>query len=133
MLDHVFRRPSVRDRIGANPLGDWLPNDIAYLEVRGHLPKIIQQSVRAVEANRNRITDVVDMGVQLGMARRGPRSDQSILCYLLWSVKIEGEDRHCILTRGPIEGEDRHCIFTETCVIADAWVPTSGGCASRVF
>jgi len=49
MLDHVFRRPSVCARIRANPLGPWLPNYCAYLEGCGHLPKIIQQSVRAVE------------------------------------------------------------------------------------
>ncbi len=49
MLDHVFRRPSVRARIRANPLGHWLPNDCASLEAGGHLPKIIQRSVRAVE------------------------------------------------------------------------------------
>jgi integrase len=49
MLDHVFRRPSVRARIRANPLGHRLPNYCAYLEACGHLPKIIQQSVRAVE------------------------------------------------------------------------------------
>ena len=36
MLDHVFRRPSVRDRIRANPLGKWVPEYIAYLIARGH-------------------------------------------------------------------------------------------------
>ena len=30
MLDHVFRRPSVRDRIRANPLGKWVPGYIRY-------------------------------------------------------------------------------------------------------
>jgi integrase/recombinase XerD len=49
MLDYVFRRPSVRDRIRANPLGGWLPDYITYLDARGHLPKIIQLYVRAVE------------------------------------------------------------------------------------
>ena len=34
MLDHVFRRPSVRDRNRANPLGKWVPEDIAYLIAR---------------------------------------------------------------------------------------------------
>jgi site-specific recombinase XerD len=49
MLDHLFRRPHVRDRIRANPLGNWLPNYIAYLDARGHPPSTIQQHVRAVE------------------------------------------------------------------------------------
>ena len=49
MLDHIFHRPSVRDRIRANPLGNWLPNYIAYLDARGHSPNTIQQCVRAVE------------------------------------------------------------------------------------
>ena len=31
MLDHVFRHPSVRNRIRANPLGKWVPENIDYL------------------------------------------------------------------------------------------------------
>jgi hypothetical protein len=49
MLDHVFRRPSVRDRILANPLGKWAPDYIAYLIARGHPPHLIQEYVRSVE------------------------------------------------------------------------------------
>ena len=49
MLDHVFRRPSVRDRIRANPLGKWVPDYIAYLIARGHPPHLIQEYVRSVE------------------------------------------------------------------------------------
>jgi hypothetical protein len=49
MLDHVFRRPSVRDRIRANPLGKWLPDYVAYLVARGHPPQLIQEYGRSVE------------------------------------------------------------------------------------
>ena len=49
MLDHVFCRPSVRDRIRANPLGKWVPEYIAYLIARGHPPHLIQEYVRSVE------------------------------------------------------------------------------------
>ena len=49
MLDHVFRRPSRRDRVLANPLGNWLPDYIAYLVARGHPPSLIQEYVRSVE------------------------------------------------------------------------------------
>jgi integrase/recombinase XerD len=49
MLDHVFRRPSVRDRIRANLLGEWLPDYISYLVARGHAPHLIQEYARSVE------------------------------------------------------------------------------------
>jgi integrase/recombinase XerD len=49
MLDHLFLRPRVRDRIRANPLGAWLPNYIADLDARGHPRSTIQRCVRAVE------------------------------------------------------------------------------------
>jgi integrase/recombinase XerD len=49
MLDHIFRRPSVRDRIRANPLGKWVPDYIAHLIARGHPPHLIQEYVRSVE------------------------------------------------------------------------------------
>jgi hypothetical protein len=49
MLDHLFLRPRVRDRIRANPLGAWLPNYIAYLDARGHPRSTIRRCVRAVE------------------------------------------------------------------------------------
>jgi integrase/recombinase XerD len=49
MLDHVFRRPSVRERIRANPLGKWVPEYVAYLIARGHPPRLIQEYVRSVE------------------------------------------------------------------------------------
>jgi integrase/recombinase XerD len=49
MLDHLFLRPRVRERIRANPLGAWLPNYIAYLDARGHPRSTIRRCVRAVE------------------------------------------------------------------------------------
>ena len=49
MLDHHFRRPRVRARIRANPLGAWIEAYVAYLDKRGHPPSTIQQYVPAVE------------------------------------------------------------------------------------
>ena len=49
MLDQLFRRPRVRDRIRANVLGDWIGLYIAYLHARGHPPGVIQQYAQAVE------------------------------------------------------------------------------------
>jgi hypothetical protein len=49
MLDQLFRRPRVRDRIRSNILGDWIELYVAYLDARGHPPGVIQQYVQAVE------------------------------------------------------------------------------------
>jgi integrase/recombinase XerD len=49
MLDQLFRRPRVRDRIRANLLGDWIELYVAYLQARGHPPGVIQQYAQAVE------------------------------------------------------------------------------------
>src|SRR3954449_9089702 len=49
MIDHFFVRPRVRDRIRANPLGDWVPGYIAYLEARGHPRSTIRRNVLVVE------------------------------------------------------------------------------------
>jgi len=49
MLDQLFRRPRVRDRIRANLLGGWIGLYIAYLHARGHPPGVIQQCAQAVE------------------------------------------------------------------------------------
>ena len=49
MLDHLFRRPRVRDRIRANLLGAWIEAYVAYLDSAGHPPGTIQQYVQAVE------------------------------------------------------------------------------------
>jgi integrase/recombinase XerD len=49
MLDHLFRRPRVRARMRANPLGAWIEAFVTYLDERGHPPGTIQQYVQAVE------------------------------------------------------------------------------------
>ena len=49
MLDQLFRRPRVRDRIRANILGDWIGPYVAHLQARGHPPGVIQQYAQAVE------------------------------------------------------------------------------------
>jgi integrase/recombinase XerD len=49
MLDHLFRRPRVRDRMRANPLGAWIEAYVTYLDKRGHPPGTIQQYAQAVE------------------------------------------------------------------------------------
>lgn len=49
MLDQLFRRPRVLDRIRANVLGAWIELYVAYLDARGHPPGVIQQYVQAVE------------------------------------------------------------------------------------
>src|SRR3954452_7169933 len=49
MLEQIFRRPRVRDRIRPNLLGDWIALYVAYLHVRGHPPGVIQQYAQAVE------------------------------------------------------------------------------------
>jgi integrase/recombinase XerD len=49
MLDQLFRRLRVRDRIKANLLGAWIELYVAYLDARGHPPNIIQQYVQCVE------------------------------------------------------------------------------------
>lgn len=49
MIDHFFVRPRVRDRIRANPLGDWIPGYIAYLDARGHPRSTIRRNVLVVE------------------------------------------------------------------------------------
>jgi integrase/recombinase XerD len=49
MLDHLFRRPRVRARMRANPLGARIEAYVAYLDNRGHPPGTIQQYVQAVE------------------------------------------------------------------------------------
>jgi integrase/recombinase XerD len=49
MLDQLFRRPRVRDRIRANLLGDWIELYVAHLHARGHPPGVIQQYAQAVE------------------------------------------------------------------------------------
>src|SRR3954454_9248234 len=49
MLDQLFRRPRVRDRIRANILGAWIELYVAYLDARGHPPGVIQQYVQSVE------------------------------------------------------------------------------------
>src|SRR4051812_40316865 len=49
MLDQLFRRPRVRDRIRANILGAWIELYVAYLDTRGHPPDVIQQYVQSVE------------------------------------------------------------------------------------
>lgn len=49
MLDHLFRRPRVRVRMRANPLGTWIEAYVAYLDSRGHPQGTIQQYVQAIE------------------------------------------------------------------------------------
>src|SRR5262245_51547961 len=49
MLDHFFLRPSVLDRIRANPLAAWLPSYVAHLDARGHPRSTVRRSVRAIE------------------------------------------------------------------------------------
>jgi site-specific recombinase XerD len=49
MLDHLFRRPRVRARLRANPLGAWIEAYVDYLDKRGHPPGTIQQYVQGVE------------------------------------------------------------------------------------
>jgi hypothetical protein len=49
MLDQLFRRTRVRDRIRANILGAWIELYVAYLDAWGHLPGVIQQYVQSVE------------------------------------------------------------------------------------
>ena len=49
MLDHHFRRPRVRARLRANPLGAWIEAYVDYLDHRGHAPGTIQQYVQGVE------------------------------------------------------------------------------------
>src|SRR4051794_39735518 len=49
MLDHFFRRPRVRDRLRANPLGARIEAYVAYLDARGHPRGTIQPYVHAVE------------------------------------------------------------------------------------
>jgi integrase/recombinase XerD len=49
MLDHFFLRPRVLDRIRANPLGNWIPAYVAYLETRGHPRSTVRRCVRAIE------------------------------------------------------------------------------------
>lgn len=66
MLDHLFRRPRIRARVRANPLGVWIEAFVTYLDERGHPPGTIQQYVQAVE----------HFGVWLasGMGSRWPRA-----------------------------------------------------------
>jgi site-specific recombinase XerD len=49
MLDQLFRRPRVRDRVRVNLLGDWIELYVSYLHARGHPPGVIQQYAQAVE------------------------------------------------------------------------------------
>src|SRR4051794_21248546 len=49
MLDHFFRRPRVRDRLRANPLGARIEAYVACLDARGHPRGTIQPYVHAVE------------------------------------------------------------------------------------
>jgi hypothetical protein len=65
MLDHVFRRPGVRDPILAYLLGEWLPDYIAYPVSRGHLPHLIQEYARSVD----------DFGSWLASEHLAPRGE----------------------------------------------------------
>jgi hypothetical protein len=70
MLDHVFRRPSVRDRIRANPLGNWLPNYIGYVregasQTRKPMPKAAAATVAIRSINVKRCRD----GIMLWLRR----------------------------------------------------------------
>jgi site-specific recombinase XerD len=49
MLDQLFHRIRVRDRIRANIVGSWIELYVDYLEARGHPPSVIQQYVQGVE------------------------------------------------------------------------------------
>ena len=49
MLDQLFHRTRVRDRIRANIVGSWIELYVDYLEARGHPPSVIQQYVQGVE------------------------------------------------------------------------------------
>jgi integrase/recombinase XerD len=49
MLDQLFRRTRVRDRIRANIIGSWIELYVDYLESRGHPRGVIQQYVQGVE------------------------------------------------------------------------------------
>jgi site-specific recombinase XerD len=49
MLDHLFVRTRVLDRIRANPLGNCIPAYVGYLETRGHPRSTIRRCVRAIE------------------------------------------------------------------------------------
>jgi hypothetical protein len=49
MLDHFFRRASVRKRIAANPIGPMLLQLVEHLGARGHDPGVLHQYVFAAE------------------------------------------------------------------------------------
>lgn len=49
MLENVFRRATVRERIESNPIGPVLRDYVEYLEARGHQPGPLHQYVFAVE------------------------------------------------------------------------------------
>src|SRR6516225_12458934 len=49
MLDRFFLRPRVLERIRTNPLGDWIPAYVAYLDARGHPRRTVRKCVLAVE------------------------------------------------------------------------------------
>lgn len=68
MLDQVFRRAQVRQRIGSNPIGDVLERYVAFLVGRGHRPSALHQYVFAVE----------HFGKWLGRRARGRRRSRQI-------------------------------------------------------
>lgn len=49
MLERVFRRPRVRERMRANPLGDVLEELVEHLVDRGHGLEIVQRYLQAAE------------------------------------------------------------------------------------
>ena len=49
MLEHIFRRARVQERMRANPLADLLEALVEHLVGRGHSPEIVQRYLQAAE------------------------------------------------------------------------------------